>query len=469
MKAVILAAGRGSRFKPFSVVRPKPLFKVLSRPIIEWVIKLLLKANLNDIIIVEGFLGDVLETKLYDFINKLGNVSVTFISQEELLGTAVAVKKVFEEYSEDLVVVPGDLLIENVDPVKKLVSVLESEKAAVPYVKLSRYDDFPSVIVENNYIKEVCYKPRPWEFKANGAVIGIYGFRYEVADYVAKTPPLISKIPVGIAPPHEADLFETVRILIDNDIRVRAFELGCEWYDVDYPWDPLHASHMLARWEAKKLKEGEIYETASIEEGVEIKGKVSIGRNSIIRKGSVIIGPVWIGENVEIKEYTYIVGPVSIGNNACLGPFAKVSASFLGDDVCIGHAADLDNAVVMDGSYVFHWSHVSGVLGERCDIGAGTVCGTLRFDDEEVKVLVNQKFKTTGMRAFGVLMGDYSRTGVGVLIYPGRKIGPYSVVGPGVVVKENIEPFTAVLLKEQKLEKRKWGPEIYENTSGWLK
>ncbi|MEM3258262.1 MAG: nucleoside-diphosphate-sugar pyrophosphorylase, partial [Thermoproteota archaeon] len=93
------------------------------------------------------------------------------------------------------------------------------------------------------------------------------------------------------------------------------------------------------------------------------------------------------------------------------------------------------------------------------DIGAATVCGTLRFDDEKTIVEVKGK-KLIGENV--AFIGDYCRTGVNAILMPGVRVGPYSIVGPGVILYEDLEPYKIVLAK-QELVKKDWGPNKY----GW--
>ena len=105
---------------------------------------------------------------------------------------------------------------------------------------------------------------------------------------------------------------------------------------------------------------------------------------------------------------------------------------------------------------------MAGVFGSATDIGAATVCGTLRFDDRDTHIQVNGRYEVPAYGANATYMGDYCRTGVNAIIMPGRRIGSYSIVGPGVVLYEDVPSKTIITVK-QELIKRPWGPEKY----GW--
>ena len=98
----------------------------------------------------------------------------------------------------------------------------------------------------------------------------------------------------------------------------------------------------------------------------------------------------------------------------------------------------------------------------RTDIGAATVCGTLRFDDRDTPIQVEGRYEVPPYGANATYMGDYCRTGVNAIIMPGRRIGAYSVVGPGVILYDDVPSKTMVMAKQELITKP-WGPERY----GW--
>ena len=120
------------------------------------------------------------------------------------------------------------------------------------------------------------------------------------------------------------------------------------------------------------------------------------------------------------------------------------------------------SGVMMDKVYLYHYCEMSGVFGCATDIGAATVCGTLRFDDRNTPHRIEGQTEVPPIGANATYMGDYCRTGVNAIIMPGRKIGSYSVVGPGVILYEDVPSKTMVLAK-QELIKKPWGPNRY----GW--
>jgi bifunctional UDP-N-acetylglucosamine pyrophosphorylase/glucosamine-1-phosphate N-acetyltransferase len=114
----------------------------------------------------------------------------------------------------------------------------------------------------------------------------------------------------------------------------------------------------------------------------------------------------------------------------------------------------------MEGAYSYHYGEYWGVVGRNADLGAATVCGTLRFDDQQTIHRVRGRREIPRSGANASYLGDFTRTGVNAILMPGVKVGPYSVVGAGVILNEDVPNNTLVYAK-QELVKRPWGPEQY--------
>jgi bifunctional UDP-N-acetylglucosamine pyrophosphorylase/glucosamine-1-phosphate N-acetyltransferase len=93
---------------------------------------------------------------------------------------------------------------------------------------------------------------------------------------------------------------------------------------------------------------------------------------------------------------------------------------------------EIKNSIIGDNTNVAHLSYVGdSIIGSNCNLGAGTIVANLRHDGQTIKTTINNKLIDTRKRKFGTIMGDNSKTGIGTLIYPGRKIYPFKNTLPG--------------------------------------
>jgi carbonic anhydrase/acetyltransferase-like protein (isoleucine patch superfamily) len=187
-----------------------------------------------------------------------------------------------------------------------------------------------------------------------------------------------------------------------------------------------------------------------------------LGEGAVVGNRVVVHGDLWLGPGASVTNGSIIGGRVLIGASARVRDYAFVGGgSSLGPHSLVGHGAEFDG-VLLDRAYLYHYCEISGVVGSAVDIGAATVCGTLRFDDRDQIHVVKGRKEIPPYGASASFFGDYSRTGVNAIIMPGCKVGVYSCVGPGVVLTEDL-PSRKMILVKQEYTVRDWGPEKY----GW--
>ncbi len=150
-----------------------------------------------------------------------------------------------------------------------------------------------------------------------------------------------------------------------------------------------------------------------------------------------------LGESVVIKPGVHFEGHVIVGDNSVIGPNCYIrDFTSIGKNCKIGNGSEVKHSIIMDNSNVPHLNYVGdSVLGEHCNLGAGTKIANLRHDNQPIKVLVNGEVKDSGKRKLGVFLGDYTKTGITTSFYPGVIAGPFSWTLPNSTVNSNIEPF----------------------------
>lgn len=393
MQAVILAAGNSTRMYPLTVDTPKPLLRILDRTILEHNIDELMKTgHIDEILVVVGFGKEKIKASLSE--DTLSG-KVRFIEQTEMDGTGGAILACKEHLEDRFLIINGDDLYSH----KDLSRCLEHD-LCVMAKEVEDPSKWGIFTYKEGLITSIVEKPE--DSGSNLANVGVYLLDRSIFDYSLK----------GSAR-GELEIIDYLNYMIDDGKRIDYELVKDYWLPVGYPWQYLEANVFFLR-----RMQGEI--SGEIEENVICKGPIHLGKGSVIRSNSYIEGPVYIGEGCEI------------GPNAHIRP-----DTIIFDDVRIGKTEVYD-AVIMDGTVSKHFGYIGhSVIGKGCNIGAGTVTGDYRHDSGPNWTMVKGKKVDTGRRKLGAFIGDQVRTGVGTLIYPGRKLWPETTTLPGEVVAED--------------------------------
>jgi NDP-sugar pyrophosphorylase family protein len=161
-------------------------------------------------------------------------------------------------------------------------------------------------------------------------------------------------------------------------------------------------------------------------------------RRGEVEEGVFIKGPVHIAEGALIKSGSYIEGPVYIGRNTRIGPFAHIRPDSVIESDCEIGKAELYDCLIMRGTTCKHQAYVGhSVIGENVNIGAGLITADYRHDAGLHSTVVDGRKVATGRSKLGAFIGAGVHTGIGTLIYPGRKIWPGLGTLPGEIVSKD--------------------------------
>lgn len=404
MKAFLLAAGEGTRMRPLTAERPKPLLPVAGKPFLAHVLERLRAAGVDAATVLIGWRG----RRLKDAFGVGEGVGLTldYAEQERLEGTGAAVALAEGHVEDRFLCLNGDVIFQPADLEAMLKAHGEGEATVVAVAKTERPERFGAVQVEGDRL--VAIEEKPPETTSPWVNAGIYLFHEAVFDLIRKTP----KSPRG-----EYEITDTLKLLLQQeDVLVQRLE--GPWLDVGYPWDLLQANALLL---------GEL-------EGKTVEGEVE--------EGATLRGPVHVAEGAEVLAGSYVEGPVLLDTGSRVGPNSYVRpATYLGPGARVGSACEVKNSLIMRGTHVPHQNYVGdSILGEECNLGAGTKVANLRLDEAPIAVMVKGRRVDTGLRKFGAIVGDRVKTGINVSIDVGTVIGEDTAVGPGAVVRGTVAP-----------------------------
>jgi len=321
MKAMILAAGKGTRVRPLTYDLPKPMIPVLGKPVMAYLIEHLRKHGVTEIMVNVSHLHEKIEEYFGEGEQFGVQIGYSFEGYTKETGEVVAVpigsaggmKKIqdFGGFFDDTtIVLCGDALID-LDLKAALLEHRQKGAMASVITKEVPWDKVPSygVVVsdKNGRITQFQEKPKQEEALSNYISTGIYIFEPEVIDL----------IPSGVEFDIGSQLFPLLA------------EKGMPFYAQHRPFNWLDIGSVSDYWEVlQNVLTGEVNHMDV--PGIQIEPGLWVGLNtSIDWNGTTIKGPVYIGSGVKIEAGSTIIGPTWIGHGSHICEGAEVVRSVL--------------------------------------------------------------------------------------------------------------------------------------------
>lgn len=345
MKGIIMAGGEGTRLRPLTCDRPKPMVTVFDRPVMEYIISLLRDAGIKKI----GVTLQYMPQSIVDYFkdgSEFG-VELFYFIEEIPLGTAGSVKNAEEFLDEDFIVISGDCMSDF--DLKEAIS-FHNRCEGLATLALSRVEEpLPYGVVvadKTGRIERFVEKPS-WPHVISDLVnTGIYVFKREI----------LKDIPKDTKYDFSKDLFKK---LLERGEPLFGCELSGYWCDIGDIGAYLSCHFDLLSGKAKSSLPILFAEEA--QDGVTIKGPSYIAEGVIIEKGSVIGPYTSLEKGVVVKE-------------GC-----KISHSIVHEGVSVGKNCEIKGALLcsgatlMEGVSCFEGSviGVAAMIQERACIGTG--------------------------------------------------------------------------------------------------
>lgn len=335
MKAVILAAGQGTRLRPVTLTMPKPLVPVANKSLIAYSIDVLREAGLTDIGIVVNDLKSPITEALGDG-SQLG-VRIKYIVQEEQLGLAHAVG-LCEPFvgDEPFCVYLGDNIFQ--DRMKSLLNDFPGSEyeAAIALGEVPDPTRFGIAEIKEDRIVRVLEKPQ--NPPSNLAICGVYLFRSSVFEAIKHIEPSWR---------NELEITDAIQVLVSQDKKILPYTLEGWWIDAGKPNAIIQANQLVL---------GEMPYTPAPEENDRIIGKSEVSHRVLLGENtkvidSVIRGPVIIGNNVTIKD-SYVGPYTSVGDNVVIENSEIEASIVMKDCVLRDLPGRIDSSLLADNTEV---------------------------------------------------------------------------------------------------------------------
>jgi mannose-1-phosphate guanylyltransferase len=299
MKAMVLAAGLGTRLRPLTYEITKPMVPVLDRPVMEHIVELLEKHGFDEVIANLHYFPETIS----DYFGE----RISYRVEEELLGTAGGVRACADFFGEDdFLVISGDALTD-ID----LGALAQRHRdsggiATLAVKKVSDTREYGVVLHDREgRITGFQEKPSPEEALSDLGNCGIYVFSPRIFDYFPHSPFV----------DWAQDVFP---VLLENDVPFHIHEVREYWNDVGSLGELRQGTFDALRGELRLQVEGE-----EIRPGVIVVGDSPLGEDTEVD------GQVWIGRDVRIGSGVRLMGPTVVGDGAIIGDGAQLRESII--------------------------------------------------------------------------------------------------------------------------------------------
>ncbi len=329
MKAVVMAGGEGTRLRPLTCTRPKPMIKIMGKPVLGYIIDLLVKNGFDDIAVTVRYRAEDIETYIESL--EYENVSVKCIPETRVLGTAGSVKNAAKDFSEPFLVISGDCICDI--ELSKVMLYHKSISADVTLVCVPVDDpgEYGTVnLTKSGEVDSFCEKPDWSHASSDLANTGIYVIN----------PDVLELIPDNVQYDFAAHLFPD---MLGGSKRLFGYQTTAYWCDIgDLKSYRMCCKDMMSHKVNIDMPESK-------------NGIFSLGEHP---EGSFdIIPPVYFGKNV------------SVGINSVIGPY-----TILEDNVTVAENTRLKRSVIMSNtSFGGNCDTIGAIVGEKCVIKSNTV------------------------------------------------------------------------------------------------
>lgn len=321
MKAVILAAGVGSRLSPLTLFMPKPMAPVVNKPVMEHLVELLARNGIEDIYANLHYLPDQIERYFGD--GRRWGVHMTYSLERELLGTAGAVRRMAAYLGDTFVVMMGDAIT---DLNLEAVIAFHRERKAQATIVLHHVEDTTGFgvaqIDEAGHIMGFQEKPRPEEAISRLASMGVYILEPSVLDLIPADQPY----------DFARQLFPR---LLKESGSFYGYEADCYWSDVGSLAEYRRAQSAVLRGLVRDV----------LIPGQQVSAGVWLGRNAVVHPQARLLPPVVLGDNCQVRAEA-VIGPDSVlGNNVVVDEGAEVVGSIVLENTYVGRLVNVQEAI----------------------------------------------------------------------------------------------------------------------------
>ncbi|MBN1219071.1 MAG: NTP transferase domain-containing protein [Anaerolineae bacterium] len=392
MKAVILAGGEGSRLRPLTIERPKPMIPIVNKPVLKHILDLLQRHNITEAVITAQYLAEFIQDYFGDGSNF--GMNIRYCIEESPLGTAGSVKNTQAYLDDTFLVISGDS-VTNLN----LTELIEYHKKSNTLATLALYrlaDPMDYGVININHKGQITnFQEKP----GRGTVMSDY---VNTGIYVLE-PKILDFFEPNISFDFANDLFPLVH---EQGHPLYGYVAGGYWCDVGNIAEYMRATANALHGEVDGLDLGHY-----LGDGIWSGGDTDIAPDVRLE------GPIYLGNSVQIKSGAVIRGPTVIRDYTVIDNEAIIDRSILWRNCYIGERVQLSGAIVLRQCSL----KANATVFEGVVIGDGTIVGEGAVIHPSVKIWPGKEIEpgTTvnssivwGSQGRRLLFGRFGVTGV---------------------------------------------------------
>ncbi len=395
-----MAGGEGSRLRPLTIGRPKPMVPLVDKPVLGHILELLKYHGITEIVITLQYMPSVIQD-FYGDGSGLG-LNITYVVEEMPLGTAGGVKNAASHLNDTFLVISGDALTDFDLQAAVQHHITVGGLATLAVYPVPNPLEYGAVVSdESGRITQFLEKPDWSAVRSDRVNTGIYVLEPAVLDH----------IPDDVAYDFSTELFPD---LLQRGERLQAYVAGGYWCDVGTIAEYMRANADLISgkvWLPRPLGDTAPGEAAEL-----AKAATDDGRDAPLLAGARQRGELILGADVEIAASARIDGPVYLGNGVKVKEGVTIQGPcIVRDYTIVDRYSRLEHCVVWRNTYI----------GETCELLGAIVCrqcslknGTIAYED--------------------VVIGDNCVLDENCVVHPDVKLWPNKRIEPGAVVRESI-------------------------------
>ena len=393
MKAVVMAGGEGSRLRPLTIRRPKPMVPIAGKPVMEHILNLLKRHGITEVIVTVQYLASNIED--YFGNGSQFGMRITYSREDVPLGTAGSVKNAEDQLSEPFLVISGDALTDY-----NLTDIIRyhTEKKALATLTLAHVPnplEYGVIITnEEGHITQFLEKPSWGEVFSDTINTGIYVLDPKIFSYFEK----------NIQYDFSQELFP---YMLKKGDPIFGYIADGYWCDVGNLSEYMRANaDALESVVELEIPAKNIGENIWCEEGVQID------------EDAQLYGPIYLAHDCQVKAGSIIHGPSTIGHYTIIDERAQVDRSIVWNNSFIGERAELRGAIVGSSTSI----KSKAVMFEGSVIGDNSIIQEAAIIQPNIKIWPDKEIEAGAVVNSSIIWGSqgkrslFSRFGVTGLV-----------------------------------------------------